>query len=165
MSHRFMVLQAIHQPMRAVPHGGWRSLTPHPQPPPFVFCGERCRRPPTPHPMVVVVVVVVYARLRNLRIRSFGSSAKLRKTFHILRIVMETWAMVMLALVSVYGLVRFIQDVRDYLSKRPTQPVTPTPNTKTKQCQGPTHYTRKNKQPRYDFLKDSEFGAWGEVIW
>ena len=67
------------------------------------------------------------------------------------------------ALVSVYGLVRFIQDVRDYLSKRPTQPVTPTPNTKTKQCKGPTHYTRNNKQPRDDFLKDSEFGAWGEV--
>ena len=78
---------------------------------------------------------------------------------------METLAMVMLALVSVYGLVRFIQDFRDYLSKRATQPVTPTPKTKTKQCQGPTHYTRNNKQPRYDFLKDSEFGAWGEVIW
>jgi hypothetical protein len=72
---------------------------------------------------------------------------------------METWAMVMLALVSVYGLVRFIQDVRGYLSKKPT------PNTKTKQCQGPTHYTRKNKQPRYEVLKDSEFGASGEVIW
>jgi hypothetical protein len=72
---------------------------------------------------------------------------------------METWAMVMLALFSVYGLVRFIQDVRGYLSKKPT------PNTKTKQCQGPTHYTRKNKQPRYEVLKDSEFGASGEVIW
>ena len=92
-----------------------------------------------------------------------GSSAKLVKTFHILRIVMETWAMVMLALASVYGLVRFIQDVRDWPRKKPTQPVTPTPNTKTKQCQGPTHYTRNNKQPRDDFLKDSEFGAWGEV--
>ena len=155
-----MVLQVIHQPMRAVPHGGWRSLTPHPQPPPFVFCGERCRRPPTPHPMVVVVVVI-----RNLRIRSFGSGAKLRKTFHILRIVMETLAMVMLALVSVYGLVRFIQDVRDCLSKRPTQPVTPTPNTKTKQCQGPTTYTHWNTEPKYDVLKDREFDAWGEVIW
>ena len=95
-----MVLQAIHQPMRAIPHGGW---TPHPHPPPVLVCGERGRSPPTPHP-VVVVVIVVYALVRNLRIRSFGSNAKLLKTFHILRIVMETLAMVMLALVSVYGL-------------------------------------------------------------
>ena len=80
---------------------------------------------------------------------------------------METWAMVMLALVSVYGLVRFIQDVRDYLTTRATLPVTPTPNTKTKQCQGPTTYTclRGNKTPKYEVLKDREFGAWGEIIW
>ena len=37
-----------------------------------------------------------------------------------MRIVMETWAMVMLALASVYGLVRFIQDVRDSLNTRAT---------------------------------------------
>ena len=91
------------------------------------------------------------------------SYAKLLKTFHILRIVMETLAMVMLALVSVYGLVRFVQDVRDYLSKRATQPVTPTPNTKTKQCQGPTTYTRKNTKPKYAVLKEGEFSAWGEI--
>ena len=78
---------------------------------------------------------------------------------------METWAMVMLGLVSVYGLARFIQDVRDYLSTRATQPVTPTPNTKTKQCQGPTTYTRKNTKPKYAVLKEGEFGAWGEIIW
>ena len=112
-----------------------------------------------------MVVVVVYALVRKVRVRSFGSNAKLLKTCHILRIVMETLAMVMLALVSVYGLVRFIQDVRDYLSKRATQPVTPRPNTKTKQCQGPTTYTRKNTKPKYAVLKEGEFGAWGETIW
>ena len=69
------------------------------------------------------------------------------------------------ALVLVYGLVRFIQDVRDYLSTRATQPVTPTPHTKTKQCQGPTTYTRKNAKPKYAVLKEGEFGAWGETIW
>ena len=95
----------------------------------------------------------------------FQINAKLLKTFHILRIVMETLAMVMLALVSVYGLARFIQDFRDYLSKRATQPVTPTPKTKTKQCQGPTTYTRKNTKPKYEVLKDSEWGVWGKVIW
>ena len=65
---------------------------------------------------------------------------------------METWAMVMLGLVAVYGLARFIQDVRDYLSTRATKPVTPAPNTKTKQCQGPTTYTRKNTKPKYEVL-------------
>ena len=80
---------------------------------------------------------------------------------------METWAMVMLGLVSVYGLARFIQDVRDYLSTRATLPVTPTPNTKTKQCQGPTTYTsiRNHTSPRFEVLNDREFGAWGETIW
>ena len=69
------------------------------------------------------------------------------------------------ALVSVYGLVRFIQDVRAYRSTMATQPVTPKPNTKTKQCQGPTTYTRKNTKPKYEVLKEGEFDAWGEVLW
>ena len=75
--------------------------------------------------------------------------------------------MVMLALVSVYGLVRLIQDVRDYLTTRATLPVTPTPNTKTKQCQGPTTYTgiRKHTKPKFQVLKECEFDAWGEIIW
>ena len=74
---------------------------------------------------------------------------------------METWAMVMLALASVYGLVRFIQDVRDFLNTRATPQLTL--NTKTKQCQGPTTYTRKTIKPKYQVLKDHEFGAWGEI--
>ena len=106
--------------------------------------------------MIDLLLIAAFVRFKRY---------KLLKTFHILRIVMETLAMVMLALVSVYGLVRFIQDVRDYLSKRATQPVTPTPNTKTKQCQGPTTYTRKNTKPKYEVLKDREFGAWGPIIW
>ena len=77
---------------------------------------------------------------------------------------METWAMVILALASVYGLVRCIQDVRDYLGTRATPP---TRNTKTKQCQGPTTYTgiRNHTKPKYEVLKDREFDAWGETIW
>ena len=148
----------------------WWLALPDTTPPatPIFFVGSAVGAPPHHTQWWVVVLVVVYARLRNLRIRSFGSSAKLRQTFHILRIVMETWTMVMLALVSVYGLVRFIQDVRGLCEQEANtamQTSTPTPNTKTKQCKGPTHYTRNNKQPRDDFLKDSEFGAWGEVIW
>ena len=77
---------------------------------------------------------------------------------------METWAMVILALVSVYGLVRCIQDVRDYLGTRATPP---TRNTKTKQCQGPTTYTgiRNDTKPKYEVLNKREFDAWGETIW
>ena len=108
--------------------------------------------------MIDLLLIAAFVRFKRY---------KLLKTFHILRIVMETWAMVMLALVSVYGLVRFMQDVRDYLSTRATLPVMPTPNTKTKQCQGPTTYTgiRNHTKPKYEVLRDREFGAWGEIIW
>ena len=111
-------------------------------------------------PLHVWVVMTSMIDLLLIAIRSVQalSFSKLSHT------EMETWAMVILALVSVYGLVRCIHDVRDYLGTRATPP---TRNTKTKQCQGPTTYTgiRNHTKPKYEVLKEREFDAWGETIW